>query len=69
MIGQYDVLVTTDRSIEFQQRLSTLPLGIVLVCARSNGMQDLRPLVRLMSAMVVSGRPGVVQKSRVSNEG
>ena len=36
MTGQYDVLVTMDRSIEFQQRLSTLPFGIVLVRARSN---------------------------------
>ena len=45
MTGQYDVLVTMDRSIEFQQRLSTLPFGIVLVRARSNRMQDLRPLV------------------------
>jgi hypothetical protein len=33
MSGQYDVLVTMDRSIEFQQRISTLPFGIVLVRA------------------------------------
>jgi hypothetical protein len=48
MSGQYDVLVTMDRSIEFQQRISTLPFGIVLVRARSNRMQDLRPLVPLI---------------------
>jgi hypothetical protein len=36
MSGQYDVLVTMDRSIEFQQRISTLSFGIVLVRARSN---------------------------------
>jgi hypothetical protein len=34
MSGQSDVLVTMDRSIEFQQRISTLPFGIVLVSAR-----------------------------------
>jgi len=45
MSGQYDVLVTMDRGIEFQQRISTLPFGIVLVPARSNRMEDLRPLV------------------------
>jgi hypothetical protein len=44
MSGQYDVLVTMDRSIEFQQRTSTLPFGIVLVRAPSNRVQDLRPL-------------------------
>jgi hypothetical protein len=59
MSSQYDVLVTIDRSIEFQQRISTLPFGIVLVRARSNRMQDLRPLVpSILSALdaVKSGR-------------
>ena len=34
MNGQYDALVTMDRSIEFQQRIATLRFGIVLVRAR-----------------------------------
>jgi len=52
MSGQYDVLVTMDRSIEFQQRISTLPFGIVPVRARSNRMEDLRPLVpSILSAL------------------
>ena len=55
MTGQYDVLVTMDRSIEFQQLLSTLPFGIVLVRARSNRMQDLRPLVRTEPFRVSDG--------------
>jgi hypothetical protein len=54
MSGHYDVLVTMDRSIEFQQRISTLPFGIVLVRARSNRMDDLRPLVpSILSALAV----------------
>ncbi len=52
MAGQYDVLVTMDRSIEFQQRISTLPFGIVLIRASSNRMPDLRPLVpSILSAL------------------
>lgn len=43
MGGHYDALVTMDRSIRFQQRISTLPFGIVVVGAPSNRMQDLRP--------------------------
>jgi hypothetical protein len=42
--GQYDILVTMDRSIEFQQRISTSPFGIVLVHAPSNRIDHLRPL-------------------------
>ena len=45
MSGQYDVLVTMDRRIKFQHRVAALPLGTVVVHARSNRMQDLKPLV------------------------
>jgi hypothetical protein len=62
MTGQYDVLVTMDRSIEFQQRLSTLPFGIVLVRVRSNRMQDLRPLVPSILAALDAVDPGRVRR-------
>ena len=45
MRGHYDVLITMDRGIEFQQQVPTLPFGIVIVRARSNRMQHLSPLV------------------------
>jgi hypothetical protein len=60
--GQYDVLVTMDRSIEFQQRLSTLPFGIVLVRARSNRMQDLRPFVPSILSALDAVSPGRIQR-------
>ena len=56
MSGQYDVLVPMDRSIEFQQRISTLTFGVVLVRAPSNSMQDLKPL-GLTVADVAGARP------------
>jgi hypothetical protein len=62
MTGQYDVLVTMDRSIEFQQRLSTLPFGIVLVRARSNRIQDLRPLVPSILSALDAVSPGRIQR-------
>jgi hypothetical protein len=58
MNGQYDALVTMDRSIEFQQRISTLPFGIVLVRALSNRMQDLRPLVPSILSALDTLKPG-----------
>ena len=61
MTGQYDVLVTMDRGIEFQQRLSTLPFGIVLVRARSNRMQDLRPLVPSILSALDAVDPGRIR--------
>jgi len=62
MSGQYDVLVTMDRNIEFQQRISTLPFGIVLVRARSNRMQDLRPLVPLILSALDTVKPGRIRR-------
>jgi predicted nuclease of predicted toxin-antitoxin system len=52
MSGQYDVLITMDRNIEFQQRISALPFGIVVLRAPSNRIADLRPLIpRLLAAL------------------
>jgi len=62
MNGQYDALVTMDRSIEFQQRISTLPFGIVLVRARSNRMEDLRPLVPSILSALAAVNPGRIRR-------
>ena len=62
MRGQYDVLVTMDRSIEFQQQIGALPFGIVVVRARSNRMQDLRPLVSSIIAAIDAIKPGFVRQ-------
>ena len=58
MNGQYDALVTMDRSIEFQQRIATLRFGIVPVRARSNRMQDLMPLVPSIRSALDTLKPG-----------
>jgi hypothetical protein len=60
MRGYYDVLVTMDRNIEFQQRIAVLPFGIVLVRAPSNRIQDLRPLVPSILAAFVAIQGGVI---------
>jgi hypothetical protein len=61
-MSQYDVLVTMDRGIEFQQQIGALPFGIVVVRARSNRMQDLRPLVPSIIAAIGAIKPGLVRR-------
>jgi hypothetical protein len=63
MSGQYDVLVTMDRSIEFQQHISPLPFGIVLVRARSNRMEHLKPLVPSILSALGAIKPGRVRRA------
>jgi predicted nuclease of predicted toxin-antitoxin system len=58
MAGQYDVLVTMDRGIEFQQRISALPFGIMLLRAPSNRTQDLKPLVPSILLVLDAIDPG-----------
>ncbi len=41
----YDVFLTRDRNIPYQQNLRRLPLAFVILRARSNSLADLLPLV------------------------
>jgi len=41
----FDVMLTADQNIEFQQNLSTLPVAVVVLAAESNRLESLEPLV------------------------
>ncbi len=56
----FDALITTDQGIPHQQNLSRYEIGIVLLEARSNRIEDLAPLVPEVKARLDSVAPGVV---------
>lgn len=41
----FDALITVDKNMEFQQNLAALPIAVVLLCARSNELEEPLPLV------------------------
>jgi len=41
----FDVLLTADQNIEFQQNLSALPVAVIVLVAASNRLESLKPLV------------------------
>lgn len=43
--GRFDVFLTVDRGIQYQQNLSNARLGIIAMQAPSNDIGDLRPLM------------------------
>ncbi len=43
--ASFDVLLTADQNIEFQQNLQTLPIAVVVLVADSNRLESLEPLV------------------------
>ena len=42
---KFDLFLTADRNLEFQQNLSKLPLAVVVLIARKNRIQDIEPLL------------------------
>jgi predicted nuclease of predicted toxin-antitoxin system len=59
--GQADAFVTMDANLEFQQRLTGLQFGVVVIHARSNRIADLQPLVPLVLAALNDVGPGRVR--------
>lgn len=41
----FDVFITVDRNLSFQQNLSAYRIAILVRCARTNRLADLQPLV------------------------
>jgi predicted nuclease of predicted toxin-antitoxin system len=39
--ADFDVLLTADRNMEYQQNLTRLPIAVLVVLARSNRVEDL----------------------------
>jgi hypothetical protein len=57
---EFDALVTMDRSIEEQQNLSTLKMGIIVVVARSNRRADVAGLIPSVNRVLRNLHPGDV---------
>ena len=58
--AEFDAFVTMDRGIEYQQDLTTLSLGIVLVLARSNRRRDVEPAMPAVNLALRTLQPGTV---------
>ena len=56
----FDVLITTDQGIPHQQNLSQYNIGIILMEARSNRIEDLAPLVPEVKTALAAIAPGTL---------
>lgn len=54
----FEVLITADRGFEFQQNLSQTQLGVILLVAATNALEDLLPLVPRLLATILRSRSG-----------
>ena len=58
--GEFDVLITLDRGIPFQQSIANLRIAVLLIHALSNKLDDLEPIVEAVMAAIPQCRPGTV---------
>ena len=58
--GVYDVLITVDRNIPYQQSLAGLPFAILILAARGNSYARLKPLLPRVLAALETIKPGDV---------
>lgn len=56
--GDFAALITMDGSLPAQQPLANLNLGVIVLRARSNRIEDLRPLAPAILQALASLQPG-----------
>ena len=61
----FDVLLTADKGIEYQQNLATLPVAVLIVLANSNRLEDMALVAPNILVALTKLQPRTVQ--RVSN--
>ena len=59
--GRFDVFVTVDRNLSFQQNLASLPISVFVLHAKTNRLSDLKPLVPSLLAAIKAAPQGGAQ--------
>jgi hypothetical protein len=57
---QFDVFLTVDRNLSFQQNLPAVAIAVIVLKARSNRLADLQPLVPELLFQIPLAKVGAV---------
>src|SRR2546425_8861054 len=60
--GRFDVLLTVDRNIAFQQNLRGLSIGVLAMVVTSNRLVDIRPIMSKVREALPKVRAGEVTR-------
>ncbi len=58
--GPFDVFITIDQGLPYQQNLRQAELPVVVLSAKDNRLQTLRPLIPQLLTALGSAKPGEV---------
>ena len=56
----FDVFLTADRNLSYQQDVSAFNIAVVVLVAQSNRIDDLRPLAPRLLEVLVTAKRGAV---------
>ena len=65
-VAAFDLIITVDRNLEYQQSFEGLSLAVIVIHAPSNDIAVLRPLMPTVLAAIAQVKPGIVR--HVGNE-
>jgi hypothetical protein len=57
----FDVFITVDRNLSFQQNLGPLSIAVIVLQAKTNRLTELRPLVPSLLIAIESAKPGIAK--------
>ncbi len=60
MAGRYDVLLTCDQSIQYQNVIAGRTIAVIVMRAQSNRSRDLRPFMPAVLIAITTIQPGNV---------
>ena len=55
---EFDVFLTVDRKLRYQQNLATFNIAIIIMVATINTLLDLQPLIHKVLATLADAKPG-----------
>jgi predicted nuclease of predicted toxin-antitoxin system len=58
----FDVLITADKGVEYQQNLAKLPIAVVVIVAKSNRMEDMVRAVPKLLELLSELQPRTLRK-------
>ena len=59
--AEFDVFLTRDRNLEYQQNLAAFDLAVIVLVAATNDIEDLRPLMDAVNEIIISIKPTEVK--------
>jgi hypothetical protein len=63
----FDAFLNVDQGFEYQQNLLTVNLGVIMMAAKSNDADDLRPLMPQVCETLEKLSPGSIVRVQISN--